>query len=315
LATCAGAVVCLTVILSDAVYARGISRSQTADRRPRKTRRVTATGFLRPLPRPVRAYVLKEIKTFFRDQTQWSQIFLIAALIVIYVFNFKVLPLDRAPVKAVYLQNVLAFLNMGLASFVLTAVAGRFAYPAVSLEGAAFWIVLSSPLGLRAFLWIKYMIYLFPLLILTEVLIVATNLLLQVSPFMMWLSTVTILFVTPTVVALGVGLGAAYPDFNAETPAQAVTSFGGLVFMLLSAGYITAVILLEAGPVYRIVMTGLSGGKPSAGLWLRAVAAFSLAALISIGTIAAAMAYGLKNLSNKSRHVRTGWGKRVAKVS
>jgi len=44
----------------------------------------------------------------------------------------------RCPLKIaypdVYLQNLFAFLNMGLALFVLTAVAARFAYPAVSLE-------------------------------------------------------------------------------------------------------------------------------------------------------------------------------------
>jgi hypothetical protein len=71
-------------------------------------------------------------------------------------------------------------------------------------------------------------IYYLPLLALTETLIVATNLLLQVTPFMMALSTLTVFFLVPGIVALGVGLGAAYPDFKAENPAQTVTSFGGL---------------------------------------------------------------------------------------
>jgi hypothetical protein len=45
--------------------------------------------------------------------------------------------------------------------------------------------------------------------VLTEVLIVATNLLLQVTPFMMALSTVTVFFTVPGIVAMGIGLGAA----------------------------------------------------------------------------------------------------------
>ena len=49
----------------------------------------------------------------------------------------------------------------------------------------------------------------------------------------------------PGVVALGVGFGAAYPDFKSENPAQSVTSFGGLLFMLLAAGFIAAVIVLD----------------------------------------------------------------------
>jgi ABC-2 type transport system permease protein len=149
----------------------------------------------------VRAFVVKEIKSFFRDQTQWTQLFLIAALFFIYIYNFEALPLEKAPIKTVYLQNLLAFLNMGLAAFVLTAVAARFAYPAVGSEGDAFWIVKSAPVSLRTFLWIKFSIYFFPLLVLTESVIITTNLLLQVTPFMMVLSTATIFFIVPGIVS------------------------------------------------------------------------------------------------------------------
>ena len=99
-------------------------------------------------------------------------------------------------------------------------------------DGNAFWIVRSGPVSIRVFLWIKFLTYLFPLLIMAEVLIVATNILLQVTPFIMYLSIVTIFCMTPGIIAMGIGLGAAYPDFNSENPAQSVTSFGGLVFML-----------------------------------------------------------------------------------
>jgi hypothetical protein len=74
------------------------------------------------LPGPIHALTVKEVKTFFRDQTQWSQLFLIAALVNIYIYNFKVLPLEKSPIQTVYLQNLLSFLNMGLASFVLIAI-------------------------------------------------------------------------------------------------------------------------------------------------------------------------------------------------
>jgi ABC-2 type transport system permease protein len=283
---------------------KGVSKSQTARKTLRKPKVTKNPRILRFLPVHVQAYVVKEIKTFFRDQTQWSQIFLILALIVIYIYNFKVLPLDRVPIKTVYLQNILAFVNIGLASFVLTAVTGRFAYPAVSIEGEAFWIVSASPIRLKTFLWIKYFIYFVPLLFLTEMLIIATNILLQVSPFMMWLSIVTILFVVPSVVALGIGLGAAYPDFNAENAAQAITSFGGLIFMMLAAVYITAVIVLEAGPVYRIFISGINGKSIPASAWIWIISSFSLAVLISILTVIFSMKYGERNLTKSSRRMQ-----------
>ena len=116
----------------------------------------TPSGFL---PGPARAFAVKEIKVFFRDQTQWPQIFLILALIVRYLYNFSVLPLDKSPLKTIYLQNVIAFLNMGLAAFVLTAVAARFVFPSVSLQGESFWIVRAAPISIRSFLCIKYFVY------------------------------------------------------------------------------------------------------------------------------------------------------------
>ncbi len=241
------------ILVADAIYFKGVSRARRAPARL-FTRRRLEFFWLSFLPGPVRALAVKEVKTFFRDQTQWSQLFLITALIGIYIYNFKVIPFDRTPVKTIYLQNVLAFLNMGLALFVLTAVAGRFVFPGVSIEGEAFWIVRSSPVRLRQFLWVKFFLYLVPLLVLTLVLIVSTNILLQVGPFMMVLSIVNVCFMVPGVVSLGIGTGAAYADFKSENPAQTLTSYGGLIFMVLSAFFIACVIMIEAGPVYSIFM-------------------------------------------------------------
>ncbi len=159
-----------------------------------------------------------------------------------------------------YLQNILSFLNMGLVAFVLTAVSARFVFPAVSMEGDAFWIVKSSPVTIRAFLWMKFLVYFLPLLFLSELLTVATNLILDVTPFMMILSVATILCMLPGIVSMALGLGAIYPDFHSENPAQSVTSFGGLIYMTMSMGFIAAVVVLEAGPVYRVFMTGIRRG-------------------------------------------------------
>ena len=292
----AAMMVFVLVIVSDAVYFKGFSKTQTASVRLFKNRS-NDVKFFNFLPGPVKSFTIKEIKTFLRDQTQWSQLFLIAALVVIYVYNFKVLPLEKSPIKTVYLQNLFSFLNMGLAMFVLTAITARFAYPAVSLEREAFWLVKSSPLSLRAFLWIKFFIYYFPLLILTEALIIATNILLSVTPFMMALSTITVFFLVPGIVALGIGLGAAYPDFKAENPTQAVTSFGGLVFMIVCAGYIGLAILIEAGPVYNLFMAEIRGKILSTAAWLWIIGSFSAVFVFSILAILLPMRFGENRLS------------------
>jgi ABC-2 type transport system permease protein len=292
----AGAMVFILTMVADAVYFKGFSKTQAASVRLFKNGDAD-WRFFKYLPSPVKSFAIKEIKTFLRDQTQWSQLFLIAALVVIYVYNFKVLPIDKSPIKTVYLQNLFSFLNMGLALFVLTAVSARFAYPAVSMEREAFWLVKTSPLSLKAFLWIKFFIYYFPLLILTEILIIATNILLNVTPFMMALSTITVFLLVPGIVAMGIGFGAAYPDFKAENPSQTVTSFGGLIFMMVSAGYIGAIILLEAGPVYNLFMADIRGKIIPLGIWLWIAGSFSAVLIFSILAIVLPMRFGEKRLS------------------
>jgi ABC-2 type transport system permease protein len=291
----ASCLICLAVIVADAIYFKGFSKTQTGAARLFKSGN-RGRSFLHFLPGPVRAFAVKEIKTFFRDQAQWSQLFLIAGLIVIYIYNFKAIPIEETPIKTAYLQNLLSFLNMGLALFVLIAITARFAYPAVTAEGEAFWIVKSAPLPLKTFLWIKFFVYYIPLLILSEILIISTNILLQAAPFMMILSPVSVFFMVPGIVAMGIGFGAAYPDFKAENPVQAVTSYGGLLFMIAGAGYIALVIMLQAGPVYAIFIADLRGKMLTTLQWFWIIGAFATTFFISILAIVLPMKFGERRL-------------------
>lgn len=296
--SCVGMMLFLMITMADRLYQAGLSKAQTSPARLLK-HKISGDVILRFLPAPLKAFVVKEIKSFFRDQTQWSQIFLIGGLVLIYIFNFKALPLEKAPIKTVYLQNLLSFLNVGLASFVLIAIAGRFVYPAISNENEAFWIVRTSPISLGRFLWVKFFIYLLPLLILTEILIVATNIFLNVTPFMMLLSTVTIFFMVPGVVSIGIGLGAAYPNFKSENPAQSVTSFGGLLFMILCAAFIGGIILLEAGPVYNLFMAGYHQRTLSLLEWVWVIGSFLLCLVICALAMILPMRFGEKRLTER----------------
>lgn len=281
------------------IYFRGLSKAETVDGKISslfKLKRWEEKRLLRFLPGPTRAFITKEIKTFFRDKTQWSQIFLVVALIVIYLYNFSVLPLEKGPMGLEYLQNLLSFLNMGLVAFVLSAVSARFAFPAISLEGEAFWIVKSSPVSIRTFLWVKFFVYFLPLLLLSELLVVVTNLLLHVTPFMMILSPLTILFMVPGIVSMGIGLGALYPDFHSETPTQSVTSLGGLIYMTLCLGFIGLVIVLEAGPVYYLFMAGIRQKSLSLIHWLWAGGSFVSVLFLCFLTVWIPMRLGEKRL-------------------
>jgi ABC-2 type transport system permease protein len=248
------------------------------------------------LPRKSKAFAVKEIRTFFRDSSLWPQLFLMGTLVIIYLYNFSVLPLDKSPIKTVYLQNLFSFLNIALAASVLAAIAARFVFPAVSAEGEAFWIVQTAPFPISHFLWIKFFLYYIPLLILVEILVVVSNYFLEVSPFMMILSVSTIFFLVPAIVGMAIGLGAIYADFKLENTTQAVTSFGGLLFMILSFTLIGIVVILEAGPIYYIVMANLRGYKLSHTHILWTIISFSLVFILCVVTTFYSIYLGKKSL-------------------
>jgi len=285
---------------SRALYFAGWTRSQEA-RRTRLRQRNWIGGFLRFgtsfLNFKMRALALKDGKVFFRDTSQWSQLILLAALVVVYLYNFGLLPLDKSPLPTFFLQNLISFLNMGLAGFVLSAISVRFVFPAVSLEGDSFWIIRSSPITLRSFLWSKFWTNLLPLLILAEILIILSNSFLQVTTFMMLLSSVTLFFMTFGIVALGVGLGALYPRFKVESAAQIASGFGGMLYMILSMSFIGAVVLLEAWPVYALFMAEFQQRTLSVFAWAGIVLSFLGVAILNILAVIIPMRLGLKRIA------------------
>ena len=208
-----------------------------------------------------RELVLKELRVFSRDSTQWSQLVMLAVLMVVYVANVRYLPLS-GPGVTMLLRNLIPFLNLALAGFVLASVAARFVFPSVSLEGRSFWLLRSSPLAMRDLLWAKFWVGAVPLLLLAMVLVGVTNVMLGVRPFVQIVSLTAIAGLVFPLTALALSYGTFYPRFESENAAQIPTSFGGLLFMMTSIVLIGAVAFLSGRPAARFVVAE-HFGRPS----------------------------------------------------
>jgi ABC-2 type transport system permease protein len=296
--TAAVALMAVEAVLSR-FFLRGWSRAQEG-RQIRLTRQPLAQRALTLLTAPLGSHtqllIVKEAKIFFRDTSQWSQLILLGALIVVYVYNFSVLPVRGSPLVTFYFKNLVAFLNLALAAFVSAAVAVRFVFPAFSVEGRAFWMLRTAPLSLRRLWWAKFWIAALPLLVLGEVLVVATNSYLDVMPFMMWLAAGTLGAMIFAIVALGLAVGTAYPNFEAENAAQIAAGSGGLVYMVLCMSFIGTVVVLEAWPVYVMFMYRFSGTPPRLGAWAGIIGSFAAVAALHIAVFWASVRYGLRRL-------------------
>ena len=292
----AGAFVVLGASLHRRLFAPGFTKAQeAAERFVRGTLwRRTVGALLYFLPVAKREFVIKDVKLFFRDTTQWSQLILLAVLVVVYLFNIKTLPLHRGEAVGFFYITLVSFLNLGLAGFVLAAIGARFIFPAVSLEGRHMWLLRSSPLDLGALLWSKYWVGTIPLLGLALLLTGVTNMLLEVRPFMMVLGLVAIVCLTFAIGALALSFGALFPQFETENAAQIPTSFGGLVYMMATVALLVVVIFGLWQGVFQYVRSIYLGQPVVVDAWM--IGWFAATAALCAVVTATALRAGLRRM-------------------
>src|SRR5688572_29908824 len=281
------------------LYVKGFSKAQESSERWARSGFMHRIGMfvLRPIGILRRELILKEVRLFFRDTTQWSQLILLAVLVVVYVFNIKYLPL-RGDGITFFLVNVVPFLNLVLAGFVLASIAARFIFPGVSLEGRTLWLLRSSPMSMRDLLWSKFWVGTLPLLILAVGIVGVTNTMLAVTPFMFGVSVFSIVMMTFAVAGLAIGFGTLFPQFETENAAQIPTSFGGLLFMMSAIVVIAGVVILEARPVYSYLSARAYGGRPDP---VEMILGFGLALLLCVTATIVPIRIALRRLENLER--------------
>jgi ABC-2 type transport system permease protein len=276
----------------------GYSRSQEAPKtRFAHFRALDRVALVLPMSAVRRQLFVKDVKIFLRDVSQWVQLLPLLALVLLYLYNFRVLDLERIPYMSGFVKNVYAFVNLGMAGFVMATVAVRFVFPSVSAEGAAFWIIRTAPISMRDFLWSKFWISVLPVLVFTEGLTIAANELLGVDPFLKIVAAAGIVFMTFALVGLATGLGARYPRFDAD-PTQAAGSYGGVMFMIGAVFLILVTIALIGWPssAYLLSLTGRARYALTPERYALMAASFTAAATVCTATWWIAMRSGVKAL-------------------
>jgi len=279
--------------LTNAWYDTGWTKSQEA----REARLAKAGWFdgaikalVRPLPTGMAPIILKDARVFIRDPAQWSQLFLLGSLIGIYLFSVKAFPTDavRGPYLAPF-KNGLAFLNLGMAGFVMAGIAARFQFTAVSVEGRPFWLIRTSPISPERYLWAKALPSLVPMIIVGEILIVVSSMILDTPWEMLAIGAGNGVALGCGISGLALGLGALYPNFKADNAARAASGPAGILFMVSALVLVAVVVTLEAYPVYLLLRADFTGDTlttmqiaASAGLLMTAVVVCALATVLPI---------------------------------
>ena len=289
--------------ITTAIYDEGRTRSQEA-RAARLARSGTLDRVLaiwsRPLNPTMRAMVVKDMKTFIRDPAQWSQVFLVASIVVIVLASAWALPLDifRGPYATRY-RNLFAYVSILLVGFIMAAVANRFQFTAVSAEGRAFWIARTSPIQARAFLWAKMYPSLIPMVLLGQTLAICCTLILGAGPILVIVASATAFGLAFGISGIAVGMGAIFPDFKADNVARVASGPSAVMFMVISLLLTLVVVVLNVMPVLSLISANLEQRSLSGSEWGFVVVPFATSAVLCMMATILPLRIGARHLWNR----------------
>jgi ABC-2 type transport system permease protein len=192
------------------------------------------------------AIVKRDILQFVRDPVQRIHALMMVTLVIItMVFGrISILPSMQSVPAALSVVTVVLF-----DGFIVTSIALRFVFPAISLEGNAFWCVRSAPISLSPLYWMKFLFWLPLILIPAEGLIWMTLPMAHAPRTVMMACAGAMAFNAIGLVSIHLGAGAFYATQREENPVKVASSQGASVTFLASAVYLLATGALMVVPI------------------------------------------------------------------
>jgi ABC-2 type transport system permease protein len=301
----------ICVTLSRRLFYEGWSRNHTQgdfhlgvpllDKPINLPRADLADRFINLWPRlhPVtRALVIKDIRVFWRDTSQWSQFVIFFGLLGLYVLNLRSVAYD---LNNQSWASFVCFLNLGASSMTLATLTTRFVFPQFSLEGKRLWIVGMVPNGLKRVLLEKFWLSSVCSAAITLCLMLTSSWMLSVPGWLTLLFGSTVVVMSFALCGIAVGIGALFPNFSGgstvsrrdDDPARIVSGFGGTFCFLLSLFYIVLVVGAEVLPMYMsFVANGFSNRGQPWGL----VFSWIFVAFLSLAATSIPMSLALKRV-------------------
>ena len=188
-----------------------------------------------------RALVVKDIRVFWRDTSQWSQFVIFFGLLGLYMLNLRSVAYDW---ENEYWASFVSFLNLGASSMTLATLTTRFVFPQFSLEGKRLWMVGMVPYGLKHVLLEKFWLSSICSAAITVTLMLTSSFILRIPGWLTLLFASTVVAMSFALCGIAVGVGALFPNFSPgstisqrdDNPARIVSGFGGTLTLISRPG-------------------------------------------------------------------------------
>jgi ABC-2 type transport system permease protein len=188
----------------------------------------------------------KEIKTFMRSPDQWSQLLIIAAIVIVFILNIKGIPMPHASVK-----NIIAYLNLGMAAFIVAGLNSRFTFTSIPMEHPGIVHIMASPFEKKRLYRFKLFFFMVPQMVIGLVLFLAGDISLHLDPFARISGFVflvpTLPFLTVLAIFYSLKIKESVPSL---TPQHLIVSKSGISYMLWSLIYVVLGMVYFVRPLF-----------------------------------------------------------------
>ncbi len=223
-------------------------------------------------PRSISVLLKRDLIRFLREPGQWVHFVLMLLLVTVFLFSVSSLEVEF---NDPFLMTVVYLVIFLFNAFLVAAIALRFVYPMMSMEGEALWSVRSAPLNMLRIYLIKGITATTILLVIAQVLTYVTVVSMYSNYPLILFSMMAQLMSVLTIVGLNLGLGSYFAQYNEKNPIRIASSQGAsltflvvllyLIFMVslytpFITGYFEQVLIFSRSPAgWMIVPLLLSG--------------------------------------------------------
>jgi len=187
----------------------------------------------------------KESRTFFRTPEHWSQLLVIGAIAVIFIINMKAIPAPSAAVK-----NIIAYLNIGMAAFIVAGLNSRFTFTSIPMENPGVVYILSSPFKREKVLKFKLIVNLIPMLFISLSLFFTGEITLKLDIVTRVTGTLYLIPIVTFLTILALHYGLKIKGKNIISPQHLIISRNGISLMLWSMTYIILSLIFLIRPLF-----------------------------------------------------------------
>ncbi|MCS7312598.1 MAG: hypothetical protein NZ742_06760 [Acidobacteria bacterium] len=205
----------------------------------------------------------KEWWFFSRDPAQWGHFLLVGAVLAVYFFNVRLIPIPH-PAMAYFVWT----LNVAMTGFILSALAARFVLPAFSNDGPAYWLLYVLPLDPGRVYWIRWGFYTVSLTVVSEVLLLGSLRLQRLShPAFVALNAYMALALAVVLGTMALTAGVRFRRHeDAHASVRLAVGAGGLLYMLVGFLWVVWTLAAALPWVWFHVRAEWWGGR--APLWV-----------------------------------------------